>query len=461
MADADAPSPERQHAALESPRVRWLYPGLGPWTARGAVGLFALALILTRVDAGVSRTEHPWLAETLTSFMVITLLLTPVLMVLSFVAPLISVPRARPATLSSGPEGLTLKSGKGRERRIPKGDLEDGVVVPLKPKARLNLRLRSGRVIAADVGDEAAAHGMLSALGLGVAQRRVTLDLFNPGEILVGSIVGALLGALANIPLLILLIWIFGETTVDRWLSVGTLPLVALAILYGGQAIRKTRSIVVGADGVRVPARRRSTRFIPYAKISGVEGVDGILTLHLKDEPRVARIAQGVASDSEVEAAVCRIRSAMAESAGRRLRPEALAALEPGGRSLPEWREELRALVQKGDAYRQSKLTLEDLLAVLADPGAPPRERIGAALALRVSEAPEAPAMIREAAGACARDRLRIALEQTARDELAEAALEEVLAEAEQEEAARAGARSPRVTRWMARIRRYRSPPSG
>ena len=65
-------------------------------------------------------------------------------------------------------------------------------------------------------------------------------------------------------------------------------------------------------------------------------------------------------------------------------------------------------------------LTREELSRALDDPDATPERRVGAALALVGTGDPEAHERVRIAAGACASDALREALQCIARDEIEE-----------------------------------------
>jgi hypothetical protein len=438
-----APRPEageRRAIELVSPRVRWTRPGLGWLLARGAVGLFALAVLFMRLGGATDAPWPAWLTAFFETCSIVTFVLSPVLAVLSAVANRFSLPRPSWASLSAGEEGLSIARGR-RARLVPKSRIAEGTLVPSTPKAQIELRLRGGGLITAEVEDEAEARKLLKALRLGAAERKATIALATSGQMILGGCLGAFVSLLVAVFLYVILSAFAGDRVAAAWMDIGAFFLIALGTIFGGYNSGGTKQIVIGADGVRVPGRTRA-RFIPYSKIAGVAILDGHLVLRLREGAEgaegssVMKVSVWVPSDSELEGATRRIREAMSASWARPLSAEGLAALEPRGRSVASWREALRALVRKGEAYRHAGPLEEDLLAVLADPNAPPPRRIGAALALRATEDPEAPAKILAAAGSCARDRLRVALEQAAGDELEEAALKEALAEAEQEEAA-------------------------
>jgi hypothetical protein len=96
----------------------------------------------------------------------------------------------------------------------------------------------------------------------------------------------------------------------------------------------------------------------------------------------------------------------------------ALAQLDRGGRSASAWRAAMRALLAAPENYREQAVTRDALVEVLESPGAPAERRVGAALALAGADDPETRTRIRVAAGACADERLRIALELAASDGL-------------------------------------------
>jgi hypothetical protein len=436
-----APARARRPIQLASARVCWTHPGLGRALAQGAVGIFAAAVLSMRISGATDVDFTPGVRSILETCTIVAYLLTPALAVLSVLASHLSLPRPSWAVLSVSEEGLLLTRG-AIERLIPKSRIAEGALIPSKPTARVDLRLRDGGLITAEAENEEEARELLSALGLGAAERKATIELATPGQMLTGGCLGAVVSIVAAVFLYVVIATSISDRAATIWMDIGSFFLIALGAIAGGYLRGGRKEIVIGADGVRIPGRLRA-RFIPYSKITWVTVLDGHLMLRLREEPEgssVVKVAVWVPSDSELEGATRRIREAMAASWARPLGAEGLAALEPRGRPLSDWREALRSLVRRSEAYRHAQPLAEDLLAVLADPNAPPPRRIGAALALRATEDPEAPAKILAAADGCARDRLRVALEQAAGDDLHEEALREALAEAEQEEAAaRAG----------------------
>ncbi len=175
--------------------------------------------------------------------------------------------------------------------------------------------------------------------------------------------------------------------------------------------------LVLGADGVAWQ-QGGCSRFAAYGVITAVapEGRDVALTLRGGRRVRLS----GTRADPVLQSTVvARIRAGMTAAAGEI--PPTLALLDRQGRTLPVWREALRAL-GAGGVYRAMALSVDDLGRAMTDPRVPAERRIGAALALSAAD-PEARTRIRVAAEASASDTVRVALEQIARDALDEGAL--------------------------------------
>ena len=94
------------------------------------------------------------------------------------------------------------------------------------------------------------------------------------------------------------------------------------------------------------------------------------------------------------------------------------ALLERRSEPLPEWRKRIRQLALGG--YRERAVSPEDFGAVLDSASATPEQRIGAALALADSGAPDYRDRVRVAADRCAEPKLRVALERVSTGEIDE-----------------------------------------
>ncbi|MBL9021195.1 MAG: hypothetical protein JNL21_03300 [Myxococcales bacterium] len=191
-------------------------------------------------------------------------------------------------------------------------------------------------------------------------------------------------------------------------------------------------TVRVGSDGLWI-GRMGRRELIPIGEIEGVDWVHGpanriraelpglVVRRRGKKPIELPMLGLAVIHRDELYAA---IEAAMAAAAVRRSR--ALAPLDRAGRALDRWRQDLSGMLRGG--FRDGALTREELAEVLDDPNAKLEHRVGAALALRGVEDGAARDRIRIAAEQSASPRLRLALSLAAEgdDDLAE--LEQLLA---------------------------------
>lgn len=402
--------PPEPRPALEiaSPRVTQRNEGLsralGALSLLSVFGPFFSALILkllSRIDALQGLRSY---AEALLAVAGWGTLAAVVLAIASAIITAGSFPRPRSARAAGGPHGLWLEAGVG-SRWIPREEIRSGLVVPA-PRPRVQLRLRGGRVLDVEVPSEDEATRLLASLGFGPDQRRVAVALGTPNRELAAGCIG--LPALMTFWLIV----------VANLPIPGPFPGVIWLLLTLGSAWLLRRSarpaqVVVGSDGVRIQ-RPFSDAWLPYPALLAVQSSGAHLRLIREGDraPREVYAPGGIA-----EALAERIREAHKRAAAGAGAPRGAEALERRGRDLPAWREDLRKLLVARD-YRASSLTPEDAIAALEDADAPRDRRVGAALALRIAEHPEARERIRFAADNSADEELRAALERAAEDEV-------------------------------------------
>jgi hypothetical protein len=121
--------------------------------------------------------------------------------------------------------------------------------------------------------------------------------------------------------------------------------------------------------------------------------------------------------------------------AGRRIAEGIQAASEApapllaprAGQSVKKWRRQLSGHVETSAHYRRAPTSIDELQDLLANPAASVEQRIGAALAMRATKRSDSAERIRIVADVTASPRLRVALDQIARNRLCEHELEEAL----------------------------------
>lgn len=198
-------------------------------------------------------------------------------------------------------------------------------------------------------------------------------------------------------------------------------PLLLAAIVMVPASVLVVRAFIprdlrVGADGLSYRTLT-GNRFLPHARIAKVLREDKGVRLTLVDGREMVfhpPLLAGVRLVEYLEDARAAARGAV--DAG------ALGALlDRGARSLADWKRAAEGLATNTGGYRGLVVTPDQLRVLVDDGGAPPERRVAAALALRSSTGESD--RIRLAAQSSADDELRAALEAAAEGEIAEDAL--------------------------------------
>ncbi|AKT43501.1 hypothetical protein [Chondromyces crocatus] len=327
---------------------------------------------------------------------------------LGFLIITTSIPSAGHAEVTAGPDGLSVRSSR-RARRISHDDIQTAFLIPGTPP-RVELRLTHGRVLDLHVPTEDDASRLLGALGFDLHHHSITIPLDTPDrQITAGCI---------TLPVA-LFVWMALVTVIlpseehSPWF-IGVLSLACfVSVWLSRRAARPTR-VTVGRDGVRIEGA--FTRdFVSFTDLTDLELQRDRLRLICRDTlpPRELR-----APIELLEALARRVREASAQPLHGPHDHPTHDALERRDRDPAAWREDLRRLLGTGDYRITPRLTPEDALLILDDSTAPPSRRIGAALALRIVEHPDARTRIRIAADTSADEALRAALEEAAEERL-------------------------------------------
>lgn len=418
---------------FSSPKVIRVRPGLGRWLARGSLVallapfIFQLFHVLM-MAVGIDLDRH--LEPVRSLLFPVGIFVSLGLAVFSVEASRVSLPRPSPAELRVRKEGVEITQG-GRTRMIPKSDITDGLVIPWRPQSKLELHLRGGDVITAIVRTEGTAYSAIEMLGFDASHHRTVIALGDANRQLVAGGCAFFL----SLPVIIVLLTVLPNALLragENQLMFVVFPLLVMLSVF--VVARSYRPLVVdiGTDGILLH-KAWGNRFIPYEKLEDAELHDGDILLYVKREPGNSSSSPEriqIKHDSHVtlEALMARIQEAKAAGKAGGDESQARAELlDPQGRPLGEWRAALKALVHQASDYRRAGITVESIMAVLDDSQADRGRRLGAAMALRVMDHPEAKERIRVAADACASEELRVALEQAAEDELDEETLKRAL----------------------------------
>lgn len=322
--------------------------------------------------------------------------------------------RRADAQIAIEPEGLRV-IWSGRSITIRSEDIEDAYAAD----RTVRIQLANGSLIVAGVSEDPNA--LLDEAGLTwdkrtlVAPLRGTLGAFTRGfvaffvALLAALPIGALLGMRAD-PL--------GLAA----MGFATSFTVAFTKRFGWPRV------AIGTDGIRILGGLRQ-RYFSYAQILqarehvrvAADGPEIAVQLRSGETLFLPTIAQPA---DQRAALVDRINAGVAAYTARE--SKALVALDRSGRAWHEWRDALRRLAQGEGSFREQAIGREDLERVLADPRSSVERRVAAALALR-EMGPDAHERVRIAAAATVDERVRVALDAAAEDELDEEKLERLL----------------------------------
>jgi hypothetical protein len=366
---------------------------------------------------------------------------------------------------------------EGRRERVGLDEVQEGWLEDIHGQADLCdvvLRLRSGRDVAVRVRGRVAGESLLRTIGVSVTDRALRMPLRSLassqrfGEMIgITSLALVLLSLFAGGGGLVWFVIMYlrhGSPINDtRGLAILVSLLVALSVfsLAGVRLLSRflrRGEVVVGTDGVALEGVGRR-RFIAYARVSRIARDPRGVRLYLKDGVSVllpsladanaplpvtagvdaafdpASVKRGIPHRVSVEALFrqdvirrealfARIDQAMRARGRSRVSHVQLAQLDRRSRSVPAWREDLRALLAvEGSGYRGAALGPDQLAEVVEDAGAPTERRVAAAVALSGKGDEEARRRVRVAVEACADQDLRAALEHAAEGEIEEAEL--------------------------------------
>lgn len=385
--------------------------------AASCVGLPALGLFVIMLW---SPKDSPLVGVVVLSIFV-GILIAPLLTIAGVILSAIPFPFSFRGELQADDTGLIIRRGQ-RETRFGKERIDSGIVLPggFPPgkRSKVALYLKGGEVIHAELDDGTMAHRLLGRLGIDPAKRRVAMALASP--------VRQLFAGCLSLPLSIVFFamplgYIASNNKSADWPTVVYCFSVLFTMLAVMRLARPTE-VIIGNEGLRIRTSLRDER-IPYTRIQSVEESGNALfvdVLRPGAPSRRTRIAKG--SADVMLALASRIRMAMALGSNGDSDTSAGWKLDPNGKPLDQWKNDLRSLVTS-IGYRKAGVSPEVLLSLLDDPDLPPGQRLGAAVALRFADHPESRERIRLAADACSDEGMKRAFEEASTGELSERAL--------------------------------------
>lgn len=294
--------------------------------------------------------------------------------------------------------GLLEIERDGVVQGVPVSRVQSGIALPSEPGVELHLD--DGRVVRAGMRSVDEAEELLARLGVGADHKRIAMPEPRPSRVL-----GA--GCAAYPAAFVVCASVMA--TLDHAVGAAGPVLTALLVVLitlGARWVARGSRIVLGAEAIVIDGRVARFDEITRASHHG-----SVLTLELANGAPI----RATSADADVAVALASRVERGVERARRAAKRAPIAdALDPGARSLAAWRGDLAKVLERGERYRRAAIEAQDLVDLIDDPTAPPKLRVGAALALRGRNAPEDRARIRVAAEACADPRTREALEAAA-----------------------------------------------
>lgn len=331
--------------------------------------------------------------------------------------------RGRPAVLEVEANGLRLG-----DETVRAADVIEGFCEEYGAHRQVVLQL-AHETWAIEVQSAADGDGILDAVGVGLFQRAVTLQIgaitTRAGRAAIAIVVAV--AALFALPLTLIFVLAFAGVvlSVQGWewphaLGSFVFLAIALGVTLGGVRMLGVRTLRIGRDGVAVKLGLAPAAFVPFRGML-VERQGRVLTM----TAGLARAALPTTGVDEATALGRRIEEARsAFDARSAVRAELLAR---HGRPLDAWREDIRRLAV-ADGYRDG-IGRDDLLSIVEDPSALPDERLAAASALgALPDEPRVRVRLAAAIATTVEPKLRVALERAVEGVIDEGLLEDAIA---------------------------------
>lgn len=397
---------------LESPAIRFRQLGLSNKMLWAALAMVVIGPLSFLVAPFCDPFTDDSLVVGLVGFMLV--LYSPATAFLAWLLRVVSVRTAGSLTVVG--DRLVVRRWRS-ERSFPLARVSAGFTDPLREE--VEIRLSNGDSIRAKTPFDRGA-ALLSAAGLDASSRTLAMRL---GETRLHGLLVFLLGSTA--PAIATAFAL--RAGLPGALAPATFCALFALMFWSVRRLLGPADLVIGADGV-VIRQSFTTRFVPFERIAAMTFRPNEVVFVLQDGSEQSARTRSL-SPAQLAQLRARFHEAKEAWATGGVAPAALMRLDPRARDAKAWRQDLRALLVRGDDYRSAALTSDDLARIVDSPHARAPRRIAAAVALAAAAdgaASEARKRIRIAADACAEPRARLALKRAA-DGDEEAALEEAL----------------------------------
>ncbi len=321
---------------------------------------------------------------------------------------------------------------------------QTGSPLALPRGAVVELETRAGNLLRLEVNDREQARELLATTRLDARHRVLTATL-GPTDFVTAMLylLGPIASGLLTMTLGRALPLVSMSPGEREMLGVWVTTVLFLCLRALVQAYVMPARLTIGNDGVTIDQNLRRT-FLPFTSLRDWKVRDDGVEFTRRDGSQVVARGRHLWLDGKMQALSERLEEARRVHLGGHAREEVRQVLVRGGQSLAAWRQSVGEILGRSAGYRDDGgLREEDLREVLESASEPAEARLGAAMALRVSDE-RLPRRLRVLAASCASEPLRRAFEGMAASEVDDETLEAALAGDARRELARSRAQDER-----------------
>jgi Bacterial PH domain len=320
---------------------------------------------------------------------------------------------------------LRLTSPAFDHRIYPRGSMRN-VMALANMRHGVAIEVARGDTLELELPTAAAEEELIAALGFGANDRRLVVDLGGPrAPLQLGCVSVVASGALTLFSACIVGS-LPGSNAVSNHID-SLMPLLFVAVSLFIVGIFRKGRVTVGADGILVERPFRK-RFIPADAIRKAETQQDRLALTLDERGKMSVLALPTDREAGPGLLAARIQTLLEGRSGATVIASALVAR--GGRTLAEWKEQLKKLIAGTAGYRAETAPVDVLLRTAESSALPAEQRLGAAMAIGLSDDAQAKERVRVAVEGIANEKLRVAMGEALDGKLDEASVEAALGDA-------------------------------
>ena len=254
-----------------------------------------------------------------------------------FESPVALLRRAGPGEIEGTADGLLIERPGNSVLWVPRAEVIDGWIEPLRHLSCLVLRLRGGRRLLVEGDDFAALRRLLAAAGASVQQQIFKVPLgtvaSQHGQGPVFHLLGPVVAGMFSISAFGALVGALVSRSPEALFTSVVMTLIALGFIWALIRYTTAGEAIVGADGITVK-RLFQKRFVPHSEIESVMQTPHGVRVVTLGQPLDLPMRTFVSERSQASAAlVTRIQEAR-EASHRSFDVAALELLDRRGRTV-------------------------------------------------------------------------------------------------------------------------------